>query len=135
MISTSIHGVTRLTITEPLSMVSLGSGPYYVRTLTLATQQGKKCTIELFGDSPEALAATDAETDYWRTQAAEESARADKAQAWADRWRNSHAELYVASEADRQRAKAAEQRLAALQDLLHKACDASGERIEQGVNP
>ena len=81
MITTSIHGVTQLAINEPVSMVAIGSGPYYCRTLNLTTKQGKKCTIDLYGDTLAALTSTEsAEADYWRTQAAEESARADAAE-------------------------------------------------------
>ena len=96
MINTSIHGVTRLTISEPVSMVAPGSGPYYFRQLTLDIHEGKQYQIDLFGESMAALAATEsAEADYWRTQAAEESARADAAESLAAEWQQRHTELWL----------------------------------------
>ena len=137
MISTSIHGITNLTISEPeLHQNIYGAGNYAVRKITMTTNLGK-CTIDLFGESLAALTATEsAEADYWRTQAAEESARADEAESLAVEWRDKHETLYLRAEKDRQRADSAEQRLAALQDLLYKACDASGEQVQgSGVQP
>ena len=77
MFSTMIHDITHLTISEPIEKKGTMTGPYYVRNLVALTKQGNKCAINLFGDSLAALTTTESkEPDYWRTQAAKESARA-----------------------------------------------------------
>lgn len=90
------------------------------RVIVIKTSDHGRIELNLFADSYEALDTPgDALAHHWRTQAAE--------------WQDRHAELYLMAEKYQQRAESAERRLAALQELLHKACDASGERVGGSV--
>lgn len=120
----NLHNVTSITAGN-VSEINPGR---YARIICIKDDAHGTIKLDLFSSDYTALSTNPMEADYWRTQAAEESARADEAESLTVEWQKRHAELHLASEADRQRADSAEQRLNALKELLYKATETAYQK-------
>jgi uncharacterized protein YceH (UPF0502 family) len=73
----NLHNVTAISATE-ISEISDGR---FVRTIVIKDEQHGRVSIDLYAGSHDALyMPADETSDHWRTQSAEESARADAAE-------------------------------------------------------